>query len=690
MPARPSHAPSPAPRVAIAMLGLAAALALAAPAGAVRVTCGSGSGQAGQTVDIAVTTTDLTGWNVRAFQFDLTYNQNLVTVTDVLEAGTLPGVSGWGDATFGVLPGRVSVSHAGTSALSGAGTLLVLRFAVNPAQITPASTGLTFGSLTFNEGVPDDTTANGTFTILATPVITVAPNTGEVVRGQTLPFSVTGGVTPPVAWQTTNPSVATISGTGLLTGQSPGAVRVFAVDAAGRRDTTDGEVFVRGMGLTVGSGVAVVGQPLTLPLTVTSLTGLGLRAGQVTLSYSGTALEATAVTTPPGTLLFGWGPVGFGTAHGTCTVDFAGSSDLAGAGVLCYVTFQTRAAGGYAIAAPTALFDETLPAKVTNGVASISSLPTVTVSPETAVLLAGATRQFTLSGTVTPPVTWTTLDPSVATISPAGLLTAVAGGVTKVRAVDAVGAADENTAVTVHDFALSLPTVQAPPGATVVLYLASDRELAALDLRSLQYRLTFSATWITSAEALPSGLVGPWGPGGTIDHYAPGSLRVAAAGSDPVGAGSTVLQPVRFTLAPSVPVGTNLPITLGEVVCNEGRPSSQVTGGQIQVRTSTGVPDPGPLGFGVGPATPNPSAGTVSFRLTVPGGSGAASPVDVTLYGVDGRRVRTLVSGTLPAGEHEVRWDGLDRGGRASPAGVYVLRVEWNGQSLARKFARIR
>jgi hypothetical protein len=675
--------------VAIAALGLAAVLALAAPAGAVRVTCGNGSGQAGQTVDIAVTTTDLTGWNVRAFQFDLTYNQNLVTVTDVLEAGTLPDAAGWGDATFGVLPGRVSVSHAGTSALSGAGTLLVLRFVVNPAQLTPTSTALTFGSLTFNEGVPNDTTANGTLTIQATPVITVSPNTGELVRAQTLQFTVSGSVTNPVTWQTTNPAVATISGTGLLTGQAPGHVRVFAVDAAARRDTTDADVFVRGMGLTVVTGTTVVGQPLTLPITVTSLGGLGIRAGQLTLSFNGAALAATSVSTPPGTLLYGWGPVGFGAANGTCTVDFAGSTDLAGAGVLCNVTFQTLLSGGHSISAPTALFNETLPAKVTNGTASVSALPTITVIPETAVLLAGQTRQFTLSGTVTPPVTWSTLDPAVATISPSGLLTAVGGGATRVRAVDDVGATDENTSVTVYDFALSLPTVQAPPGATVILYLAADRPLDALDVRSLQYRLTFHPTWITAAEALPSGLVGAWGPGGTVDRYAPGTLDVAAAGTDPMGPGSTVLQPVRFTVSPLVPVGTNLPITLGSVLCNEGHPTPQVASGQILVRTTADAPDPLPLAFGMGPVVPNPSAGAVRFRLAVPGG-GADARVRVVLYGVDGRLVRTLASGALTPGEHDLRWDGRDESGRPAPAGLYLVRAQWNGQTIARKFARIR
>jgi len=35
------------------------------------------------------------------------------------------------------------------------------------------------------------TTTNGTLTVVATPIITVSPNTGEIVRGSTLLFSLT-------------------------------------------------------------------------------------------------------------------------------------------------------------------------------------------------------------------------------------------------------------------------------------------------------------------------------------------------------------------------------------------------------------------------------------------------------------------------------------------------------------------
>ena len=668
---------------------VAAALLLASPAAAVQVGIGAASGMAGQTVDVNITTSNLTGLNVRSFQFEVTYNANLITATDVIEAGTLVGSAGWGDAIFNVTAngstGRIAVSHASANPLSGSGTLVQLRFLVNPAQLGASSSAMTMATFTFNEGTPLDTTSNATFTINATPIITVSPNTGEVIRGQSLNFTVSGSVTNPVTWATTNAGVATMSGS-LLTGVAPGAVRVFAVDNAGRRDTTDGLVQIRGMGLTAGTASVVVGQSASIPLTVTTLSGLDIRSGQITLTFNGNALTATGVTTPPGTLLNGYGPVFFGSTPTSCTVDFAGSSDLGGAGVLCYVAFQTKTAGGHSLTPSVALFNETLPARVTNGSVTVSGLPTITVNPDNVTLFTGQTQQFTLSGSPTPPVAWSTLDGTVAIINSSGLLTAMGGGVTRVRAADNVGATDENTAVTVYDFRASLPTIQAPPGVTVRMPILVDRDVSGFDIRSLQYRLTYSATHVTAARALPSGLISVWGPTGVVSNQAPGQLTVAEAGSDPVGSGNSELQVLELDLSPSVPVGTNIPISLVNFLCNEGRPVPQVVNGVIQVRTSTATGEAGPVAFALHPPSPNPSAGSCRLRLAIPRGGGHAS---LAVFGVDGRRVRTLFAGPADAGERDAVWDGRDESGALADAGLYFVRLEWNGRQIARKLARI-
>jgi len=672
-------------------LALAAAVGAAAPAGAVQVTCGTGSGLAGQTVDITLSTGNLTGLGIQSLQFEITYNASLVTAVGVIEAGTSTGNAGWGSGTFSASNGRVLVSDIGLTPLSGSGPLIKVRFLINPAQLVANSTSLVMPSASFyfNEGAPVDTCANGSLTVNPTPIITVSPNSGEVIRGQTLQFSVSGSVTPPVSWFTTDSGIATINGTGLLTGVAPGSVHVFAVDNAGRRDTTDALIDIRGMGLTVGSTSVLQGLTVDVPLTVTSLTGLGIRAGQVSFSYNANLVTPVSFQTPAGTLLYGYGPVAFGASGGTCTVDFVGSGDLNGSGVLGRIRFvaTTLTSGGSSLTLTQALFNETLPARTTNGSLSVTTLPTITVNPDTWTMLAGETRSFTLSGGPTPPVTWSTLDPSVATIDGNGLLTAVAGGITKVRAVDAVGATDENTSVTVYDFRATLPTVSAPPGATVRVPLLADRDLDALDIRSLQYTLGFHPTWITDAEATPTGLVSIWGPGGLEQNPGVGTLRVAAGGSDPIGIGNREIQVLHFVLSPSVPVGTNLPLTLTGLMFNEGRPVPQVVNGVIQVRTSVDVPGESEVSFALGACEPNPARGGGQIPFAIPARARPDAGVTLVLYGIDGRRVRTLLDGPVPPGRNRVHWDGRDHDGVPVPAGVYFYRLTCGEHILSRKLA---
>jgi hypothetical protein len=85
------------------------------------------------------------------------------------------------------------------------------------------------------------------------------------------------------------------------------------------------------------------------------------------------------------------------------------------------------------------------------------------------------------------------------------------------------------------------------------------------------------------------------------------------------------------------------------------------------------------------PARPNPFAGEASlaFSLAKPGA------VRIAIYDPQGRRVRTLVAGTLSAGPHQIRWDGRDDQGHSVPQGIYFSRMEADGQALTRKVMRL-
>ena len=53
----------------------------------------------------------------------------------------------------------------------------------------------------------------------------------------------------------------------------------------------------------------------------------------------------------------------------------------------------------------------------------------------------------------------------------------------------------------------------------------------------------------------------------------------------------------------------------------------------------------------------------------------AAGPVTVTVHGVDGRRVRTLLTEDSEAGPRTVNWDGRDDAGRRVASGAWFVRL---------------
>jgi flagellar hook assembly protein FlgD len=55
-----------------------------------------------------------------------------------------------------------------------------------------------------------------------------------------------------------------------------------------------------------------------------------------------------------------------------------------------------------------------------------------------------------------------------------------------------------------------------------------------------------------------------------------------------------------------------------------------------------------------------------------------------------GREVARPQEGTLPAGTHEVTWDGRAANGQAAPAGVYLYRIETPHGSASGKIVLIR
>lgn len=85
--------------------------------------------------------------------------------------------------------------------------------------------------------------------------------------------------------------------------------------------------------------------------------------------------------------------------------------------------------------------------------------------------------------------------------------------------------------------------------------------------------------------------------------------------------------------------------------------------------------------------TPNPMVRScaLDFEVATPG------RVEVRVFDIAGRAVRTLLDGELPGGRQTVVWDGRDDGGAAVANGVYFYRVEMpGGAPLTTRFVVMR
>ena len=78
-----------------------------------------------------------------------------------------------------------------------------------------------------------------------------------------------------------------------------------------------------------------------------------------------------------------------------------------------------------------------------------------------------------------------------------------------------------------------------------------------------------------------------------------------------------------------------------------------------------------PAEFALAQNFPNPfnASTTIAFQLGLP------SQVELAVYNISGQRVRTLISGSLPAGHHRLQWDGRNDRGEPAASGAYLYQL---------------
>lgn len=85
-------------------------------------------------------------------------------------------------------------------------------------------------------------------------------------------------------------------------------------------------------------------------------------------------------------------------------------------------------------------------------------------------------------------------------------------------------------------------------------------------------------------------------------------------------------------------------------------------------------------------AAPNPFATTAALRYQL----SVDADVDITVYDLLGRKVKTLESGVRAAGYHAVTWDGTTESGVPASTGIYFCRLKAAGTHVVQKIMLVR
>ena len=102
--------------------------------------------------------------------------------------------------------------------------------------------------------------------------------------------------------------------------------------------------------------------------------------------------------------------------------------------------------------------------------------------------------------------------------------------------------------------------------------------------------------------------------------------------------------------------------------------------GEVPPYDNIFVAEEKPVEFEILQNYPNPfnPETTIEFSLT------SESTVDLSIYNITGQKVRTIVSESMIAGIHSIRWDGTSESGQTLSSGVYIARITMGEKVAAR------
>jgi hypothetical protein len=165
--------------------------------------------------------------------------------------------------------------------------------------------------------------------------------------------------------------------------------------------------------------------------------------------------------------------------------------------------------------------------------------------------------------------------------------------------------------------------------------------------------------------------------GGGVIVGGDGRFSIVGGFQPALVAGSAAAYAVRFDTT-GVVTDSTYEATLTFTCADEDLPGAQarpdltVTLRARATDSNTAVPGTPPSALRFYPPRPNPSAGAFTLSFDLP----TATPVQLDVFDLSGRRVAHLLSGTVEAGRHQMRWQ---PSGRRASAALYFVRFSVPG-----------
>lgn len=507
------------------------------------------------------------------------------------------------DATGAPLPGRVIVwmsSNASVATVTSQGVV---------SAVAP-------GSATITASV-DGQSASVSVTVTSRPASTVivSPSQVTIFSGQALQLSalvtddrgqvLTGR---PVSFASSNPQVATVSASGLVTGVAQGMVTITAAsdNASGTATVTVAPEPLASLTVSPSTANMSVGQPLQLTAVPRNASGQILSLAGRTVTWSTTTPSITSVST--GGLVTALAP---GTGIVVVTVDnrqasatltvkivpvasvvVSPSTATVVVGNTTTLTATPRDAQGQplylrtvtwtssnsaratvnssgvvtGVSAGTVTITATIEGKSGSSTITVAPVPvaTVVVTPAAPNVNVGQTVQLTATpysstgqAITGRPVTWTTNAATIATVSSSGLVTGVSAGNAVITATIEGKTGTANVTVQVQIASITI----SPSSATVnvawtTTLTATARSANGQAISGVQFTWSSSNTSVATVS-----------PAGVVTGVAPGSATISASAGGKTGTATISIQlaPVdRIVVTPANPtvnIGQTLQLT---------------------------------------------------------------------------------------------------------------------------------